>query len=296
MIWAVLGEIEFEQLNHPSAQSERTTADYAEHALLQGKPKLQWVGEGLDGLSLELAFHAALVDPDVEIRKLKTAKAAHDPLPYVLGSGDYRGIYVITALDVTTRKTDANGRLLSAVVSLELLEYTGKYTKPLPRPLALRNNLAATNSPSQPFERVLASSPPLVTAAQKTLALARKGGSLISAGMDAYQLAKGLRENPLALLGQVPRLLGLTSEALPSLAGLQTSAQLLADGADLVQLGASAGGDLQQAISALNSADLDGVVGQFDYAATRIELAATRMSTSAPRFAGLAADIITRRA
>ena len=51
MTWGVLGEIEFEVLSHPSAQSERTTADYAEHARLQGKPLLQWVGDGLDELT-----------------------------------------------------------------------------------------------------------------------------------------------------------------------------------------------------------------------------------------------------
>ncbi|WP_405119225.1 phage tail protein [Pseudomonas leptonychotis] len=247
MIWAVLGEIEFELTNHPSAQAERGTADYAEHAMLQGKPKLQWIGEGLDELTLELAFHAALVDPEVQLRKLKTAKAAHEPLPYVLGSGDYRGIYVITALDVTTRKTDGNGRLLSALANISLREYTGKYTKPLPRPQALRNSALAT--PLAQVTQVGGRALPSASLTQKALVAARTAGSMLRTGAQVFEQVKSLRDNPLALLGQAPQLLSLAGQALGPLQLLQTNAAgLLARGAELVQLGSNVGSDIRQVV------------------------------------------------
>lgn len=83
-MWAVLGDIEFELRNQPSRQDDRATADYAQHALIQGKPRLEWVGDGLDELTLELTLHALLADPEAQIRRLKTALRAHEPLPYVL--------------------------------------------------------------------------------------------------------------------------------------------------------------------------------------------------------------------
>lgn len=298
MSWAVLGEIEFEVLNHPSAQAERTSADFAEHARMQGKPLLQWIGDGLDELSLEIALHVAVGDPEDQVRQLKAAKTAHEPLPYVLGSGDFRGIYLITALDVTTRKTDAVGRLFAAQVSLTLREYTGKYTKPLPVPAGLRNSLPGNGgSPlALPLERITAGAKPLVTTAQQVLGYARTAASLVRAGLDAYRFARNLRDSPAALLSRVPVLLGATQQALEPLAGLQQTAALLAGGNDLVQLGADLASDLDQAITALDVVGTDNVAAQVSYASTRMEQAVTRLEDSAPRLAGLAADLITRRA
>lgn len=297
MTWGVLGEIEFEVLSHPSAQSERTSADYAEHARLQGKPLLQWVGDGLDELTLEIALHVAVGDPEARVRQLKAAKSAHEPLPYVLGSGDFRGIYLITALDVTTRKTDYAGRLFAAQLSLSLREYTGKYTKPLPVPLGLRNSLQAnTSALALPLARVTAGTKPLVTAAQQALGYARTAGSLVRSGLDAFQLVRDMHGSPLAMLNRLPGLVGAARQMLEPLGSLQGVAALLDDGADLVQLGANAASDVGQAISSLGGVAEASVEAQVSYATTRIEQAMARMENSAPRLAGLASDLITRRA
>lgn len=297
MTWGVLGEIEFEVLSHPSAQSERTSADYAEHARLQGKPLLQWVGDGLDELTLEIALHVAVGDPEEQVRQLKAAKSAHEPLPYVLGSGDFRGIYLITALDVTTRKTDYAGRLFAAQLSLSLREYTGKYTKPLPVPLGLRNSLQAnTSALALPLEQVTAGTTPLVTAAQQALGYARTAGNLVRSGLDAFQLVRDMQGSPTAMLNRLPGLVGAARQMLEPLGSLQGVAALLDGGADLVQLGANAASDVGQAISALDGVAEASVEAQVRYATTRIEQAMTRMESSAPRLAGLASDLITRRA
>lgn len=295
MSWGILGDIEFEVLSHPSAQSERTTADYAEHARIQGKPKLEWIGEGLDELSLEIGLHVAVGDPEARVRQLKKAKSNHEPLPYVLGSGDFRGIYLITALDVTTRKTDNVGRLYAALVSLTLREYTGKYTKPLPVPLGLRNNLQ-TNTAGLPLEKVVAGARPLVTTAQQVLGYARTAGSLIRSGLEIYQGARELIANPLLLLERIPAVMSATRQVLGPLVGFQESADLLDGAGDLVRLGVDVTGDVNQAISALDGANGGSVTGQFTFAASRMEQAMERMDSAAPRLANLAADVLTRRA
>lgn len=294
MSWGILGDIEFEVLSHPSAQSERTTADYAEHARIQGKPKLEWIGEGLDELSLEIGLHVAVGDPEARVRQLKKAKSDHDPLPYVLGSGDFRGIYLITALDVTTRKTDNLGRLYAALVSLTLREYTGKYTKPLPVPLGLRNNLQS-NAAGLPLEKVVAGTRPLVTTAQQVLGYARTAGSLIRSGLEIYQGARELIANPILLLERIPAVMNASRQVLGPLVGFQESAGILDSAGDLVRLGFDVGGDVNQAITALNGVDSGSVTGQFTYATSRMEQAMERMDNAAPRLANLAADVLTRR-
>ncbi|MFP5420984.1 MAG: phage tail protein [Gammaproteobacteria bacterium] len=290
-MWAVLGDIEFEMTYHPGRQDERSAADYAQHALIQGKPRPEWVGDSLDELTLELTLHSMLVDPELQIRRLKAAKSAHEPLPYVLGSGDYRGIYLLTEVSVTTRKTDPQGRLVSATVSLSLLEYSGKYTKPLPRPKALVSYLAAN-----PMARVGGATPALVTPTQKALGMAKVAGNYLRAGVDAFNFVKTLRDNPAAVLAQAPRLLSLTGQALQPLQEFQLAAGLMEDGADLVQLGLSVTSEVQLAQGALNPIRPEAIISQVDYATNRIELAQGRLSGASTRLAGMAVDVISRRA
>ncbi|MDH4869807.1 hypothetical protein E8E91_03130 [Pseudomonas sp. BN515] len=294
-MWAVLGSIEFEILGHPSAQSERTTAEYAEHARLRGKPLLEWIGEGLDEVSLEITLHAAVGDPEAQLRRLKQAKSAHEPLPYVLGSGDYRGIYLITALDVTTRKTEGSGRLVAASLNLTLREYTGKYTKPLPVPRGLLSGAGVLGLAANPDARVGGAALPAVTPFQQALSMGRKAAGLLRQGMDVYRTVQGVSD-PLAAMSQAPRLLSLGGQALDSLLGLSGAAELMESGADLVQLGASAASEVNQAQDALGSATPETILNQVDYAAGRIATAMTQMDGAAPRFARMAADIVTRRA
>ena len=352
-MWAVLGDIEFELRNQPSRQDDRITADYAQHALIQGKPRLEWVGDGLDELTLELTLHALLSDPEAQIRRLKTAMRAHEPLPYVLGSGDYRGVYLITEVGTTTRRTDAQGRLISATVSVSLLEYSGQYKKPMPVPRGLSNSLLA--NPGAQIGSVTS----LGSLTQRALGMARTAGNILNAGMEGFNMAMLLRDNPMVLLDQGPSLLNLAGQALAPLEGLQTVAAglfakgaelvsmgadvaddvlqatgiaqllgdapmelygqasqllgqitqglpldglqnsasgLLASGAELLTLGVDAASDVRQAMASLTPLELGTVVSQVDDAASRMQMAVTRLDASTPRLARMAVDVITRRA
>lgn len=295
MIWAVLGAIEFEILGHPSAQSERTTADYAEHTRLQGKPCLQWVGAGLDELNLEITLHTSVGDPEGQLRQLKQAMAVHEPLPYVLGSGDYRGIYLITALDVTTRKTDGSGRLVAALLSLTLREYTGKYTKPLPVPRGLLGGENALGLVVNPNAQGGVAALPVVTPFQQALSQGKKAAGLLTQVMGVYHTVQGVRD-PVTLMGQAPHLLSIGGQALDSLFGLKDAAGLMEDGADLMQLGAAAATEVRRAQDAIGSANPDVIINQVKYATDLIDTAMSRFDEAAPRLARMAADIVTRRA
>ena len=122
-MYAVFGEIEFELITYFDGMEASFGADYAEHALIGRKPRLQFVGEKLDEITIELAFHAKYCDPEAEFSKLKKAMQSREAGQFVLGSGEYKGWFVITDLKLTCRQTDKEGRLIEVAASMTLREY-----------------------------------------------------------------------------------------------------------------------------------------------------------------------------
>lgn len=119
---ALLGDMPLSVISVTTLDS-RHGANYAEHALIGGKPRLQWVGDVLDELSLKLLFHRQFCNPNVEVLVLKQAVARHEAQPLVLGNGDHLGWFVPTELSVTTTHTTDDGTLLACEVSLTLKEH-----------------------------------------------------------------------------------------------------------------------------------------------------------------------------
>ena len=81
------------------------------------------MGAKLDELRLQLAFHAAYCSPEAEVAKLKALVQSREARQFVLGSGIYRGWYVLTELAVQSRQTDERGRLIAVEANATLREY-----------------------------------------------------------------------------------------------------------------------------------------------------------------------------
>lgn len=90
-MFAILGNIEFTVAGGISGIEHSGSADWAEHARIQGKPLLEWMGEGLDEYQLTIELHPVLGDPEERLRALRLAKSQHQPLAFVMGSGEYLG-------------------------------------------------------------------------------------------------------------------------------------------------------------------------------------------------------------
>lgn len=119
-----LGSLEYHLVGPVVGLESSHTFDYAEHTVVEGKPRLQFVGSGLDTLTLSLALHEEYCDPDLEMLALETAAAEHQAMPLVWASGSVRGRYVIAQLDETIHQTDALGRRISSSVRVALKEWT----------------------------------------------------------------------------------------------------------------------------------------------------------------------------
>ncbi len=218
-MFAVLGAIEFDLITYFDGMETRFGADYAEHALITRKPRLQFVGDKLDEVRIDLVFHVSYCDPEAELVRLRQALTSHDALSLALGNGDYKGRFVITGLTATGRHTDTAGTLLAVEASMELREFTGDPAQP-PAP-AVR----PAGRPLQvPSRGALVAALPAKVPATPSSALARAvsgaKSALSTAGnvLAAVSAARSLAGSD--LLGAVARLPGLVRSVgavLPSL-------------------------------------------------------------------------------
>lgn len=261
-MFAVLGEIEFEVNGGMVGMDLRSPADWAEHALIQGKPLLEWMGEGLDEYSLSIRLHAALGDPEARLRALREAKSKHEPLAFVLGSGDYLGAFVITDISSTPQRSLADGRLLSGTVQVTLREFAGPFKRPIVRPGLVAADVAGSSLASAGSPAVVASVTPKLSMPQALLTHARSVGNMLGAAQQLHSAIKN--GNPALLLSSVPQLLGATSGAIAPLTGLTRVAGLLSEGAELAQVGANVLGNVNKAVSSLTLIDMSSVGSALD--------------------------------
>ncbi len=97
---------------------------FGEHAVLEGTPRLQHVGRGLDTMTLAIVMDSNLpgaVPCEERIESLRSLSLTGEEQPLVFGSV-YQGLWVIVAVNVTGRRMRGN-RILAADVSLDLKEY-----------------------------------------------------------------------------------------------------------------------------------------------------------------------------
>ncbi|AJO78766.1 phage tail protein [Pseudomonas sp. MRSN 12121] len=293
-MFAILGEIEFTVAGGISGMEQSGSADWAEHARIQGKPLLEWIGEGLDECNLTIELHPVLGDPEARLRALRQAKAKHEPLAFVMGSGEYHGAYVIANIGNTIRRATATGQINSATVQLSLKEYTGAFTRKVARPGLLNTALSGTSAAAAGSPGLISRLMPAPSTVQAVIGHAKTAGNMLKAGQNLYETVKS--GNASMILGQVPQLLGVTARAVEPLQGLTAAAGLLDDGADLSRLGEDVLSSVMGARSALDPVDLGNIVDRFTASRQSLDQALTTMDGASTRLAGLAADVLTRKA
>lgn len=294
-MFALLGDIEFTVAGGITGLEQRGTADWAEHARIQGKPLLEWVGEGLDEINWSIELHPMLGDPEARWQALREAKSKHQPLALVLGSGDYLGPQVIVDLDLQHRRMTATGQLASATIQLSLREYTGAFTrKILAKPGLISPALSGTSAAVAGSPGLLSKFMPSPNTTQLVIGHAKTAANILQAGRNVYDQVKN--GNASMILGQVPQLLSVTSRAIEPLQGMSAAAGLLKDGADLAKLSDDVLGSVSGARSSLSPVDLGNIVERFSASKDALGRAFTIMDGAGPRLAKLTAQVLTRRA
>lgn len=293
-MFAILGDIEFTVAGGISGMEQSGSADWAEHARIQGKPLLEWIGEGLDQCNLTIELHPVLGDPEERLRALRQAKSKHEPLAFIMGSGEYLGAYVIKDISNTIRRATAVGQIKAATVQLSMTEYTGAFTRKVVRPGLLDSALSGTPAATTASPGLISRLMPSPSTTQMVIGHAKTAGNMLKAGQNLYETIKS--GNASMILGQVPQLLGITARAIEPLQGLTAVAGLLDNGSDLSRLGEDVLGNVMGARASLNPVDLGNIVDRFSASRDSLDQALTKMDGAGTRLAGLAAQVLTRRA
>ncbi|MDR0440138.1 MAG: phage tail protein [Candidatus Accumulibacter sp.] len=119
----LLGDIAFDLVTYFEGIEENFSANFAEHPLIEGKPRLQWIGDNLDEITWHMVLHAGFCQPALEMLKVKAAIARHEALPLIFANGDYKGHFVPTDMRVTTKQLTRDGTLVWVETDLTLREY-----------------------------------------------------------------------------------------------------------------------------------------------------------------------------
>ena len=121
---AWLGTIPLELPTYMDRLDLSMQADFAEHAKVGLKPRLQHVGDKLDEVQIDAQLLMRFCQPELELAKLRDALRAHEAMQLIFANGNIVGRFVLAALEQRTRELAQDGTVLAAEVSLSLREYT----------------------------------------------------------------------------------------------------------------------------------------------------------------------------
>ena len=203
-MYFMLGSVVFEAVDLTDF-NETHAADFAEHAVLKGKPRLQAMGEKLTELNFAIRLHHTLGGVERRYQELLGAKSKQDALPLIIGRGKYKGNFVITDISSVTLFTDKFGNALCREMNINLREFVGDIEdNPLGAALNIGGNsllgsilpAGAVKALSQVKETV-----------QKGVELFNQGRQIVDSVRDAVAVVRQLSDDPAAVLAYLPGVL-----------------------------------------------------------------------------------------
>ena len=107
--------------------ARKGSAAFAEHAVVDDKPRLQHTGSGLDEISFSVRLDISLgLNPSDELEKFRDILAAGDAQKLII-NGKVLGAFVLTELEESWSRVDNKGRLMVANLNISLKEYVSGY-------------------------------------------------------------------------------------------------------------------------------------------------------------------------
>lgn len=292
-MFAVLGDIEFELITYWDGFEATFGVDYAEHARIEGKPGLQFIGDKLDEIQISLVFHQHYCVPDVELARLRTAMKSHQALALVFGNGDYRGWFVITDVTATSEQTDSTGNVLAVNATASLREYIGDPKNPL-KPPAIRAQVPGTGAISS----AVPSPSGVAQYVRDGVNYAKQAQSVLQTTMSAVRIAQKMKDNPTVALTRVPGLmsgLGNISGSLgSSIPAFNALAESMPEAVSLARATGEAASYVQQAQSTLNGVDGSNIAAALDAVSGQLNSASTTFTRMSPGLSTMAARILAR--
>jgi len=122
-VFAILGNILFVALTSFETFRSSSEFHYAEHKVVEARPRLQWLAQELQKISIELQFHVAFTSPATQMNLLRAAAEDHQARALVFGNGVHRGFFVIKSIEDTHQQLADDGSYIAISARLELQEW-----------------------------------------------------------------------------------------------------------------------------------------------------------------------------
>lgn len=117
-----LGDINFDVLPGLNAYDDVKETIYVELPLAQGKSTLQRTGDKADQVNLTIILKDAFGVPEDQYRLLNQKRLSGEILPFVWGTGEIEGDFVIASINKTMDELGNGGQWKTITCTLKLLE------------------------------------------------------------------------------------------------------------------------------------------------------------------------------
>jgi phage protein U len=148
-LFATLGPLKLALYVAPTSWSETAETALVEHKVAEGKPVLEWVGDELRKVDLDIALNEFYCDPPAVAKQLEEMRASRKGWPLIRGNGQPDGEWAIKSIKTKIERADREGVATSLVLTLALVESP-------PRPEANRVSRPAVGRPAPSAPRVAA--------------------------------------------------------------------------------------------------------------------------------------------
>lgn len=147
-MFALFGEISFAVVGSPEVFGSSRRFRYAEQEVVEERPRLQWVGDGLETITLAMLFHVSFTDPATQYGALLAAGQDHQARALVLGDGTFRGFFVVEAVAAKNIQLASDAHPLAIRVQVRLRQWVpGAAFDPAASPQPLTTPLGVAPAP-----------------------------------------------------------------------------------------------------------------------------------------------------
>ncbi len=122
-MFAEFGTILFEVVGSPRRIESRRRYGYAQHKVIGALPQMQWIGDELQRIQLDLLLHYSFTDPEAQAALLFETASLHQAMPLVLGDGTFMGYFVIESIATSATQLGPGATPIAIEMTLRLCEY-----------------------------------------------------------------------------------------------------------------------------------------------------------------------------
>lgn len=145
-MYAQLGSLKFEGVRGFQSFSRSQAGRNSEIEIANSKSRLQRNGESLESIQLQIRLHVGFGfgDPGEQIQELKTWMNEGQILPFIDGTGTVYGNFVLNNVKDEVEILGVQGKIISALVSIDLLEFYDPNPDATAKRAAINNGFATS--------------------------------------------------------------------------------------------------------------------------------------------------------